>query len=129
MCTLHNTTYWFTCACMCILCKCIRVTQDTIHHVAQIDKSVQITTALCKKGSFMACLFSTNFSLLNRHTSTDFENTFTDHVTYCILSALEFIACLGMRGGGCEDGWTCLIGFGGKFHRSCNLALTVRDLN
>ena len=25
--------------------------------------------------------------------------------------------------------WTCLIGFGGKFHRSCNLAHSVRDLD
>ena len=25
--------------------------------------------------------------------------------------------------------WTRLIGFGGKFHRSCNLAHTVRDLD
>ena len=25
--------------------------------------------------------------------------------------------------------WTCLIGFGGKFHRSCNLIHTDRDLD
>ena len=25
--------------------------------------------------------------------------------------------------------WTCLIEFGGKFHRSCNLAHTVRDFD
>ena len=25
--------------------------------------------------------------------------------------------------------WTCLIGLGGKSHRSCNLAHTVRDLD
>ena len=25
--------------------------------------------------------------------------------------------------------WTCLIGFGGKFHRLCNLVHTVRDLD
>ena len=78
---LHNTTYWVICASRCILYKCIMVTQDTIHHVVQIDKSVQITTASCKKGSFMVSLFSTNFSLLNRHISTDFEDIFTDHVT------------------------------------------------
>ena len=64
MCILpHNTSCWITCACKCMLRKCIRVTQDTVQHVAQIVKSVQLTTASCKKGSFMECLFSTNFSL------------------------------------------------------------------
>ena len=62
MCTqLYYTTYLVTCAFNSRLYKCIRVTKDTIYHVAQIDKSVQSTTASCKKGSFMVCLFSTNF--------------------------------------------------------------------
>ena len=60
---------------------CRKVTQDAIHHVVQIDKSVQITTASCKKGSFIVSLISTNLSLLNRHTSTDFGDIFRDHVT------------------------------------------------
>ena len=117
----------------------------------------------------MVCLFSTNFSLSKGHTSTDFKDIFTDHVSWCLLSALEFIA-LSWNGGGGKEGWvgwgglisnlnyvrlrftaaswkkgyscyisfftnfafihwTCLIGFGGKFHRSGNLAQTVEDLD
>ena len=34
-----------------------------------------------QKGVLISILFSTNFSSLYRHTSTDFENIFTDHVT------------------------------------------------
>ena len=79
MCTLlHNTT---DCASKCTLYKCIRVTQEANHHVVHVNHYVQITTASCKKGSFKVCLFSTNFSALNRHTSTDFKDIFTDHVT------------------------------------------------
>ena len=86
----------------CILCKCIRIIQDAIHHVVEISL-LQITIASCKKGSFMVCLFSNNFSLWNRHTSTDFEDIFPDHVTLCILSVLEFIAQSWNGGGG--EGW------------------------
>ena len=123
-----------------------------------------------QKGVNHDMFFSTNFSLLNRHTSTDFEGIFTDHVTKCIVSVLECTAPFWMGGGGggkgwvvwgglmsnlnsfrlrftaasCKKGyscyisfftnfalinWTCLIGFGGKFHRSCNLAHTVKDLD
>ena len=96
---------------------------------------------------------------------TDFEDIFTDHVTWCILSVLEFIALSwngegGRMGGGLISNlnsvrlrftsaswkkgyscyisfstnfaliyWTCLIGFGGKFHRLCNLVHTFRDLD
>ena len=51
------------------------------------------------KGVLNGLLFSTNFSSLYRDTSTDFEDIFTDHVTPCILSVLEFIA-LSWNGGG-----------------------------
>ena len=96
------------------------------------------------------------------------RHIFTDHVTWCILSVLEFIALSWNGGGGGKEGgwvgwgvlisnfnlqftaeswkngyscyilfftnfvliyWTCLMRFGGKFHSSCNLAHTVRDLD
>ena len=52
--------------------RCIRFTQDASHHIVQIDLSVQVTTVSCKTGSILVCLFSTNFSLLIKHTSKDF---------------------------------------------------------
>ena len=85
MCTLlHNTAYgghYTVSACKCILYRGIRLTQDASHHVLPIDMFVQITTASCKTGFLIVCLFSTNFSSLNRHTSTDFEDIFSDYVT------------------------------------------------
>ena len=96
-------------------------------------------------------------------TSTDFEDIFTDHVTWCILSVialswnwgggwvgwgglisnlnsvrLQFTAVSWKKGYSCYISFftnfaliyrTCLIRFGGKFHRSCNLAHSVRDLD
>ena len=65
------------------------------------DKSV-LYTSVKQKGALMVCSFSTNFSLLNRHTSTDFEDILTDHVTWCLLAVLEFIALTWNGGGGGE---------------------------
>ena len=82
---------------------CIMFTHDSIHHVVQVDKSVQIAVAPFKKRSLVVCLLSSNFSVLNRHTSTDFKDIFTDHVTLCILSVLELIALSLKEGGGGKD--------------------------
>ena len=62
MCTLlHKTTLCVTIEyglanVYCIIPDYTRIIQDAIHHVVQIDKSVQITTASCKKGpSWYVC--------------------------------------------------------------------------
>ena len=54
MCTLlYNTTFWVT-----IECVLTRVmTEDIIHHVVQLDKSVHVKTALGTKESIMVCCF------------------------------------------------------------------------
>ena len=77
----HIMGHYRICPCKYILYRCIRFTQDANHHLVQIDLSVQVTTVSSKSGSIMVCLCSTNFSVLIRHTSTDFEDIFTDHVT------------------------------------------------
>ena len=98
-CTLLNyTTYWVTIEYVIASVYCISrsvFSQDAIHHLAHIDNS---TSASCRRGLLWYVLFSTNFSIFNIHTSTDFESIFTDHVTQCILSVLEFIALFGMGG-------------------------------
>ena len=146
---------------------CIRFTQETIHHVEQTNKQVCANhNSVVQKGVLNGMFVLHQFLLINRHTSTDFEDIFTDHVTLWILSVLECIA-LPWNGRGVWMGWgglisnlksvrlqftaaawkngyscyisfftnfaliywTCLIGFGGKFHRSCNLAHTVSNLD
>ena len=133
--------------------KCIRFTQDAIHLIKQRDKSV-LLNSIMEKGVLNGMFVFYQFLFINRHTSTDFEDIFTDHFNWCILSDLEFIALSWNEGGerrlrfkaaswkkgysrniSCFTNfaviyWTCLVRFGGKFHfRSCNLAHTVRDFD
>ena len=118
------------------------------------------------KGVLNGMLFSTNFSSLYSHTSTDFEDIFHKSCNlvlivsfgiYCSVLEwgrglvgwgglvsnlnsvrLRFTAALWKKGYSCYISfftnfaliyWTCLIGFGGESHRSCNLEHTVRDLD
>ena len=80
------------------------MTQDTSHHLVQIDLSVPATTVSCKTGSLMVCLFSTNFSLLIRHTSTDFEDIFAYHSN--LVHIVSFgIYCSVLEWGRGGGGW------------------------
>ena len=150
--------------CQCVLFK---YKSFPIHHFVYRDKSVPITAASCKRGLLWYVLFSTNFSIFNRHTYLNgllgyFHRScnLVQIVNFLIYCSVFECGCVCVGGGGglisnlncpfaiyscvMEKGyscyisfftnlaliyWTCLIGFGGKFHRSCNLAHTVRVLD
>ena len=145
------------CACKCILYKCIKFTQDAIHHVVQIDKSVQKEVL---HGMFVYHQFLfIKQTYLNRLQGYFHKSFNLVHIVsfgiYCsvlergggrgwgsLISNLNSV-CLRFTGATWKKEyscyisfftnfsliyWTCLIRFGGKFHRSCNLAHTVRDL-
>ena len=110
-----------------------------------------------KRGIHVTFHFFTNFALIYWTCSSDLEENLTDFGIYC--SVLEWgrglvgwgglksnlnsvrlrsTAASWKKGYACYISfftnfaliyWTCLIGFGGKSHRSCNLTHTVSDLD
>ena len=153
-----------------VLYKRINFAQDLIYYLVQIDRSLQIRTASCKKGSLIVCLFyqflfnkqtylnglrgyfhrSCNLvhivsfgiycSVLEREGRMDVLEIY--QIIYLISNlnsvCLRFTAASWKKRYSCYISfftnfafiyWTCLFGFGGKFHRSYNLVHTVRDLD
>ena len=149
-----------------VLYKRINFAQDVIYYLIQIDRSLQIRTASCKKGSLMVCLFYQ--FLFNKQTYLNGLRGYF-HRSCNLVHIVSFgIYCSVLERGGegwmCWRGlisnlnsvclrftaaswkkryscyisfftnfafiyWTCLFGFGGKFHRSYNLVHTIRDLD
>ena len=77
--------------------------------------SCGIYCSVLEKGGEGKCLISNLNYVRLRFTAASWKKGDLHYISFFTNFALIY--------------WTCLIGFGGKFHRSCNLAHTVRDFD
>ena len=73
---------------------------DGFHHLVHTEKALPFTELCHAKNVFAGMVLFPPISLyFITHTSTDFEDIFTDHVTLCILSEFwNLLLCPGKSG-------------------------------